>query len=121
MRVANGERGAMSRWLAVEEFELFEPVARSLRIEGFSTSVRLERIFWEVLDRMAAGRGRTTCALLAEIHRELSFSAKPPANFSSALRVICLRQLELQGMEGGLARGQDFNEGQPRFWPSLAC
>jgi predicted DNA-binding ribbon-helix-helix protein len=110
----------MSRWLAVEEFELFEPVARSLRIEGFSTSVRLERIFWEMLDQMAAERGLTTCALVAEIHREVSVSAKPLTNFSSALRVICLRQMELHGAPDEPKGGRENGDGSLHHWSGLS-
>jgi predicted DNA-binding ribbon-helix-helix protein len=110
----------MARWLATEEFRLFEPVARSLRIEGCSTSVRLERIFWEVLDHMAGERGQTTCALVAEIHSEVSASVKPLTNFSSALRVICLRQLEWQGAAAEPASGEKPSGGSIRFWSSLA-
>ena len=111
----------MSRWLAVEEFQLFEPVARSLRIEGFSTSVRLERIFWEMLDQMAAERGLTTGALVTEIHREVFISAKPLTNFSSALRVICLRQLELNGAPDAPGQGQEEGAASRQIWSSLPC
>jgi predicted DNA-binding ribbon-helix-helix protein len=110
----------MARWLATDEFGLFEPVARSLRIEGFSTSVRLEQIFWDLLDQMAGERGLTTCALVAEIHREVSASVKPLTNFSSALRVICLRQLELQGAAAEPAPNGKPSGGPVRFWSRLA-
>jgi predicted DNA-binding ribbon-helix-helix protein len=86
----------MARWLPEEDYRLYQPVSRSLRIEGYSTSVRLERMFWDVLDQMAGECGLSTGGLLADIHRELS-QHTPLHNFASVLRVICLRRLGLNG------------------------
>lgn len=84
----------MTRWLVPEELGHYEPVSRSLRIEGYSTSVRLERVFWDVLDQMAGDRGVSTCGLVSEIYRDVHASGEALTNFSSVLRVICLRHLE---------------------------
>ena len=42
----------MFSWIDPETYAPFEPVSRSLRIEGESTSVRLERIYWNVLEEI---------------------------------------------------------------------
>ena len=84
----------MTRWLLPEELGHYEPVSRSMRIEGYSTSVRLERVFWDVLDEIAESRRMTTGGLVAEIYREMHGAGDPLSNFSSVLRVICLRHLE---------------------------
>ena len=76
---------------------LYEPVSRSLRIEGYSTSVRLERIFWEVLEQIAREEQLSTCALVSSIYREFFSCPAPPRNFSSVLRVICLRHMGREG------------------------
>lgn len=84
----------MYHWLSPEELDLYEPVSRSMRIEGYSTSVRLERIFWDVLDRMAAEQHQTVCGLVGSIYQEMHNSRDTPNNFTSILRVICLKHLE---------------------------
>ena len=65
-----------------------DPVKRSLSIAGHATSVRLERAFWAVLDRIAAAEGRSLAALVADIDRDR------PASLASALRVFALRRLQ---------------------------
>ena len=93
----------MTRWLVPEELGHYEPVSRSLRIEGYSTSVRLERVFWDVLDHIAAARHISTCSLVGEIYRDVHQSGEPLGNFSSVLRVICLRHLDLAAEDAPLA------------------
>ncbi|WP_102108725.1 ribbon-helix-helix domain-containing protein [Oceaniglobus roseus] len=78
---------------------------RSLRLEGYSTSIRLENAFWEVLERMAASEGRALSDLIAELHREVESRREGPMNFSSILRASCLIFLENhdQGRSGSVA------------------
>ena len=47
------------------------PVTRRLRLNGQSTSIRLERPFWQMLDRIAMRRGLTTPAYLSQLQSEL--------------------------------------------------
>lgn len=67
---------------------------RSLRIDGYSTSIRLENAFWAVLDRMAESEGRTLTDLIARLHSEVAASRDGPVNFTSILRASCLIFLE---------------------------
>lgn len=59
---------------------------RSLTIAGHRTSVALEPEFWTALDRLAARRGQTTAALVAEIDG----ARTPERNLASAIRVALL-------------------------------
>jgi predicted DNA-binding ribbon-helix-helix protein len=60
-------------------------VKRSLTISGHRTSVSLEDAFWRRLKAMAAGRGQSLSAVIAEID-----AARGGANLSSAIRVFLL-------------------------------
>jgi predicted DNA-binding ribbon-helix-helix protein len=64
-------------------------VKHSLAIAGHRTSVSLEEAFWEALKRIAAQRGLSISALVAEIDSE-----RGEANLSSALRVYVLRSVQ---------------------------
>jgi predicted DNA-binding ribbon-helix-helix protein len=64
---------------------------RSVLVAGHATSVSLEPEFWDELRRIAAARGLSLSALIAEID-----ARRGPRNLSSALRVhvlIAVRQL----------------------------
>ncbi len=60
-------------------------VKRSISIRGHRTSVALEPAFWERLERLAAGRGLSLSAAIAEIDAE-----RGEANLASAIRVAVL-------------------------------
>ena len=84
----------MDKWSDSVDLELSKPVSRSLRIEGYSTSVRLEAIFWRVLDSIARDEGLTTATLVGEIYRLHYTDSEHHKNFASLLRVICARHLD---------------------------
>lgn len=69
-------------------------VKRSVRIAGHSTSVSLEPEFWEALKAIAAARGVSLNAVVAEVDGQRS------TNLSSALRVHVLKTLSAQQAEG---------------------
>lgn len=58
---------------------------RSVSISGHRTSISLEAPFWEELARLAAERGLSVQALVAEID-----AGRGDSNLSSALRVHVL-------------------------------
>jgi predicted DNA-binding ribbon-helix-helix protein len=60
-------------------------VKRSLTVAGHRTSLSLEAAFWRRLEALAAGRGVSLSALVAEID-----AGRGEANLSSALRVHAL-------------------------------
>jgi predicted DNA-binding ribbon-helix-helix protein len=75
---------------------LYRNRARSLRLRGVSTSIRLENLFWRVLEEIGARDGLPVPQLIAKLYDELVEAGGDIANFSSFLRVSCLRYLSLQ-------------------------
>ncbi|XUM20487.1 ribbon-helix-helix domain-containing protein [Bradyrhizobium oligotrophicum S58] len=65
-------------------------------MEGFSTSIRLENLYWHVLDEIAARDHMTLTQLLVKLHGELLEAHGRVDNFASFLRVCCGRYLMLQ-------------------------
>ena len=63
-------------------------VKRSVAIAGHRTSVSLEAPFWDALKDIAAVRGASVQALVAEID-----AGRGGANLSSAIRVFVLREV----------------------------
>jgi predicted DNA-binding ribbon-helix-helix protein len=60
-------------------------IKRSLTIAGHRTSLSLESAFWRRLETLAAERGLSLSALVAEVD-----AGRGEANLSSALRVFAL-------------------------------
>ncbi len=60
-------------------------VKRSLTIAGHRTSISLEAAFWDEIKAMAARRGMSVAALVAEID-----AGRKGGNLSSALRIAVL-------------------------------
>ncbi|MFZ6870893.1 ribbon-helix-helix domain-containing protein [Undibacterium sp. Di27W] len=81
---------------------LYETKARSLRLHGVVTSIRLEKIFWNVLEEIAARDGMNTNQLITKLHDELIAYRGHIDNFSSFLRVCCLRYTSLM-LDGDIA------------------
>jgi predicted DNA-binding ribbon-helix-helix protein len=68
---------------------------RRLRLNGQSTSIRLENGFWQVLDEIAENEGTTTPAFISKLHSEVLELRGEPENFTSLLRCACLKFKEL--------------------------
>jgi predicted DNA-binding ribbon-helix-helix protein len=85
---------------------LYESRTRTVRIHGVLTSIRLENLVWDTLSEMANDESRTTNSLIAQFHDEILNHRGDVANFSSFLRVTCLRYLRRKcdralGIESG--------------------
>lgn len=74
---------------------LYESRARSMRLHGAVTSIRLENLFWQVLEEIAARDGMSTSQLVTKLYDELIECRGEVDNFTSFLRVSCLRYLSL--------------------------
>ena len=86
---------------------LYESRTRSLRIRGVVTTVRMENLFWDVLHEIAQREKMTTSQFIVKLYDELlDLRGEPPANFTSFLRVCCLRYLS-RDIELGDAAGHD--------------
>ncbi len=66
---------------------------RSIAIAGHRTSLSLEAAFWDWLRRIAAERGVSVSALVAEIDRRATQAGEERRNLSSAVRVFVLETL----------------------------
>lgn len=67
----------------------YEYVTRRLRLNGQSTSIRLERAFWGIVDQMAEKDGTSTPAFLSKLHSEVLEQHGEASNFTSLLRCAC--------------------------------
>ena len=74
--------------------------ARSVRLHGVATSIRLENLFWHVLEEIATRDGMSVPQLCARLHDELLAERGSVGNFASFLRVCCGRYLALQPSSG---------------------
>jgi predicted DNA-binding ribbon-helix-helix protein len=78
----------------------YEPETRRLRLNGQSTSLRLEASFWSILDSIAAAEGMTTPAFISKLHGEVLQIHGEARNFSSLLRCTCLIWLDRMAAAG---------------------
>lgn len=92
----------MCRIFAGQDPQRYQSTTRRLRLNGQSTSIRLENSFWAILDEIAATEGVTTPAFLSRLHSEVLELHGEPVNFTSLLRCACLVFLET-GRRGGVA------------------
>ena len=81
----------------------YTPASRSLRLHGVATSLRLEQLFWDVLEEIASRDGMRVTQLIERLYDERIAYRGEAANFTSFLRVCCLRYQLLQA-EGRIPR-----------------
>lgn len=74
---------------------LYESRARSIRLHGAVTSIRLENLYWDVLHEIATRDGMSANQLITKLYDELVEYRGAIDNFTSFLRVCCLRYLSL--------------------------
>src|SRR5208282_509269 len=86
----------MCRLFIGADAQLWRTRLKSVRMRGYSTSVRLENLYWRVLEEIARRDGMNVPQLLAKLHEELLDAHGEVENFSSFLRVCCGRYLTLQ-------------------------
>lgn len=72
----------------------YEPVTRSVRISGVTTSIRLEAAFWAILDELAESEGTSTGRFMTKLYDEVLQIHGEVRNFASLLRVTSLLYLE---------------------------
>jgi predicted DNA-binding ribbon-helix-helix protein len=83
--------------------DLYENKPRSMRLHGVVTSIRLEKLFWQVLEEIGARDGMTVTQLVTKLHDEICDAHGNIENFASFLRVSCLRYMSLQ-IVGGIPK-----------------
>lgn len=73
---------------------------RSVRLHGVVTSIRLENLFWQVLEEIAARDDMGVVQLIEKLYDELITTRGEAGNFSSFLRVCALRYEALLAHQG---------------------
>ena len=86
----------MCRIFASQDPASYEPLTRALRINGHTTSLRLEAEFWAILDEIAAGEGLSTPRFIGRLHQEVLERHGEVENFASMLRVTCALYLRIR-------------------------
>jgi predicted DNA-binding ribbon-helix-helix protein len=89
----------MCQIFAGQDPRTYEPETRRLRLNGQSTSIRLERAFWEIIDGIAASEGLSTPAFVSRLHSEVLELRGEARNFTSLLRCACLVRLNAMVQE----------------------
>ncbi|MFJ4346837.1 ribbon-helix-helix domain-containing protein [Pseudomonas sp. NPDC089401] len=74
------------------DFDMLQirPVSRSVRLNGFSTCLRLEAVYWGILERIAEVNRCSVSAVLSYVDREVHLRQGGVRNFSGLVRVICV-------------------------------
>lgn len=85
----------MCEIFAGQDPERYASKTRRLRLNGQSTSIRLENAFWAILDQIAERDGMSTPVFLSTLHAEVLELRGEPENFTSLLRCACLKFLEV--------------------------
>ena len=83
----------MCQIFAGQDPDSYASELRSLRLNGQSTSIRLEVAFWELIDQIAADEGVSTPAFISKLHSEVLLLNGEVRNFTSLLRCACLQYL----------------------------
>ena len=96
----------MCRFFASQAPESYAFETRSIRLNGQSTSVRLEKVFWGILEEIAAGEGMTVPRFISTLHSEVLLLWGEVPNFTSHLRCVCLLAIETQRVRRGEARAE---------------
>lgn len=69
----------------------YDSRTRSVRLHGVVTSIRLENLFWQVLEEIARRDGLGVVQLIEKLYDELVTARGEVGNFASFLRVSALR------------------------------
>jgi predicted DNA-binding ribbon-helix-helix protein len=78
---------------------------RSIRLNGQSTSLRLEKVFWGILEEIAAEEGMSVPRFISTLHQEILLLRGEVPNFTSHLRCVCLTA-RTSAEPGGRARAE---------------
>lgn len=84
----------MCHLFASQSPESYAFETRSIRLNGQSTSIRLETIFWTILEQIASSEGLSVPRFISTLHSEVLQVWGEVANFTSHLRCICLVAVE---------------------------
>lgn len=86
----------MCQLFAGQDPKHYTPVTRRIRLNGQSTSIRLEASFWSIIDDIALNQGMTTPKFISTLHSEVLELHGEAHNFTSLLRCAALVYLGQQ-------------------------
>jgi predicted DNA-binding ribbon-helix-helix protein len=78
---------------------------RSIRLNGQSTSLRLEKVFWSILEEIAADEGMSVPRFISTLHQEILLLRGEVPNFTSHLRCVCVIA-RTSAQPGGTSRAE---------------
>ena len=96
----------MCHFFANQHPESYAFETRSIRLNGQSTSIRLEKIFWRILERIARQQGMSVPRFISTLHGEVLGLWGEVVNFTSHLRCICIVALETKADESEFEKPQ---------------
>ena len=73
--------------------EEYDYQSRSVRIQGHVTSIRLEAMFWSILEESAQAQDMSLAQFLSQLYDEVLKLHGEVYNFSSLLRCGCINYL----------------------------
>lgn len=86
---------------AAQSPETYASQTRSVRLGGHVTSIRLEKVFWDILEEIAEAQDMPLGKFLTELHDEVMQLSGTNGNFASLLRCACLTYVgEVKGHSG---------------------
>jgi len=85
---------------AGQDPERYQNETRRMRLNGQSTSIRLEKSFWAIVDELARKEGFSTPGFISKLHTEVLEIHGETKNFTSLLRCTCLLHIENTGNFG---------------------
>jgi|SRR5215204_6340332 predicted DNA-binding ribbon-helix-helix protein len=86
----------MCKLYASQEPETYTHETRAVRLNGHSTTIRLETAFWDILEEIAAAEGSSVARFVSTLHDEVVERRGEVGNFASLLRVACTVWLRRQ-------------------------
>ncbi len=96
----------MCQVFAGQDPDRYASTTRRLRLNGQSTSIRLENSFWAIIDEIAERDGVTTAAFISKLHSEVLELRGEPENFTSLLRCACLVFVDGRQADAGAGTGR---------------
>ena len=80
----------MCRMFAHQPQDNYAYQTRSIRIGGHSTSIRLENVFWAILEEIAEQEGNSVAKFVTTLYDEVLLHHGDVHNVASLLRCSCM-------------------------------
>ncbi len=88
----------MCNLFLTQDTRTYQAETRALRLHGYSTSIRLEAVFWSTLEEIAVKEQISLPRFVAILYDEIVGQIGDVQNFTSFLRVTCLHYLRNQDL-----------------------